>query len=194
MVRVPSEPLEVKTVCGIDVSYRGHIGAGAAVTLSFPGLELVEERVVFRRARVPYIPTFLAFREMEFYHALFSRLAAKPSVFLIDGHGICHPEFVGAASHFGVAFGVPSIGVAKGLPRMAGVSRKGGDVLIMGRAVAREVRGEVGSARPLYVSPGHLVGLEDAAAIVKKSFRGHRSPEPLFLADRISRDAVSRSG
>lgn len=194
MVRLSSEPLEVRTVCGIDVSYRGSAGVGAAVTLSFPDLEPVEEKVVFGRARVPYVPTFLAFREMGFYHALFSRLESKPSVFLIDGHGICHPEFAGAASHFGVTFGVPSIGVAKGLPRIAGVSREGGDVLIRGRAVAREVRRAGGSARPLYVSPGHLVDLEGAVAIVKKSFRGHRSPEPLFLADRISREAVSRGG
>ena len=37
--------------------------------------------------------------------------------------------------------------------------------------------------RPLYISPGHRVGIEEAAVLVLKLTRGLRLPEPTRLAD-----------
>lgn len=177
----------VKTVCGMDVSYRGGRGAGAAVVLSYPDLKTLEVKVVMRSVAVPYIPTFLAFREMPFFLELMHRLERRPDVFMIDGHGIYHPAFCGSASHFGVIFDVPTIGVAGELMRLEGEEKVGGMILLRGRRAGMAIRD---SKRGVYVSVGHKMSLDLAASIVRGCIRGHRKPEPLFLADSISREAI----
>jgi len=176
-----------ETVCGMDVSYRGERGAGAAVVLSYPDLKILETKVVFRPVVVPYTPTFLAFREMPFFTALIRRLERRPDVFMIDGHGIYHPAFCGSASHFGVVFDVPTIGVAGGLMRLEGEVKNGGVILLKGRRVGMVLRD---GKKGVYVSVGHKMKLDMAANIVRGCIRGHRKPEPLFLADSISRGAI----
>jgi len=177
----------IETVCGMDISYRLERGAGAAVVLSYPDLKIIETKVVFRPVAVPYIPTFLAFREMTFFTALMHRLEKRPDVFMIDGHGIYHPAFCGSASHFGVVFDVPTVGVAGGLMGLEGEVIDGGTILLKGRRVGVAVRG---GRRGVYVSVGHKMSLDLAASIVRSCIRGHRKPEPLFLADSISRGAI----
>lgn len=176
-----------ETICGMDVSYRGEKGAGAAVVLSYPDLKILETKIVFRPVVVPYTPTFLAFREMPFFTALMRRLEMRPDVFMIDGHGVYHPAFCGSASHFGVVFDVPTIGVAGGLMGLNGEVNDGGTVLLKGRRVGVAVRG---GRRGVYVCVGHKMRLDLAASIVRGCIRGHRKPEPLFLADSISREAI----
>ena len=67
---------------------------------------------------MPYIPGFLAFREVPAYTPLFTRLKKNspslwPQVLLVDGNGLLHTRGFGAACHIGVAFDVPAIGCAK---------------------------------------------------------------------------------
>jgi len=171
----------------MDVSYRGVRGAGAAVVLSYPDLKILEKKVAFRSVVVPYTPTFLAFREMPFFTALMRRLEMRPDVFMIDGHGTYHPVFCGSASHFGVVFNVSTIGVAGGLMGLEGEVKDGGTILLKGRRVGMAIRD---GKRGVYVSVGHKMSLDLAASIVRGCIRGHRKPEPLFLADSISRGAI----
>ena len=42
-------------------------------------------------------------------------------------------------------------------------------------------------ARPLWVSPGQYVTPTTAGEIAWRCVRGHRLPEPVFLADRLSK-------
>jgi deoxyribonuclease V len=178
----------IETVCGMDVSYCGESGMGAAVILSYPDLKIIETKAVFRTVAVPYIPTFLAFREMPFFTGLIHRLEKRPDVFMIDGHGIYHPAFCGSASHFGVVFDVPTVGVASGLMGLEGEVIDRGTILLRGRRVGAVIRS---GRRGVYVSIGHKISLDLAANIVRGCISGHRKPEPLFLADSISREAMS---
>lgn len=180
---------DVERICGMDVSYRGDMGAGAAAVLSYPEMELLEERRILKRALIPYTSTFLAFREMPYFASLVRALRTRPQVFLINGHGLYHPAFLGAASHFGVVFDVPSIGVASRPLRLNGEGRAGCNVIYRGRVVAT-LMGSLGKEERLYVSVGHRTTLEQAIAIVRGCLKGHRMPEPLFLADSISRETV----
>ncbi|MGQ9759248.1 MAG: endonuclease V [Candidatus Methanomethylicaceae archaeon] len=170
-----------ESVCGIDVSYAGDHGFGAAAVLSYPDLSILEVEVLEGRAPIPYIPTFLAFREMAFLSRLMGRMRREPDVFIVDGHGLYHPRRCGLATHFGVVFNVTSIGVAKGRLRMKGLKVVGEDVVVGGRAVGRLVGN-------LYVSVGNRITLDEAVEIVSRCRRGHSAPEPLFLAHRISKE------
>jgi deoxyribonuclease V len=187
---VVEEPLTgpIKAVCGMDVSYRGEDGAGAAVVISFPGLNILEKKTVLQRAPLPYISTFLAFREMLYFSRLFRTLETRPDLFMINGHGLFHPAFLGSASHFGVIFNAPTIGVAKNPLNLEGMERHGGTIYVRGRRVGFVI----GEPRDkLYVSVGHRITLEQAVEVVAKCSKGHRLPEPLFLAHSLSRDALS---
>ena len=42
------------------------------------------------------------------------------------------------------------------------------------------------NVRPLIVSPGHRVGLQESVAFVQSCLRGYRLPEPTRLADRLA--------
>jgi len=43
------------------------------------------------------------------------------------------------------------------------------------------------NVKPLFVSPGHRVTVEDSIKYVLELSRGYRLPEPIRHADRISR-------
>ena len=45
-----------------------------------------------------------------------------------------------------------------------------------------------GSRCPIFISPGHRVNLAFCEAVVRRLLTGHRLPEPLRWADRLSRE------
>lgn len=181
--RLAKEP---RSVCGIDVAYAEGKGYGAAVLLSYPELEVMEVEIAEAEAHVPYIPTLLAFREMPIIFRLMKNIRNETDVFMLDGHGVCHPRRCGLASHFGVVFNVPSIGVAKGRLRIKG-SVIVGDTIVADGKVLGKVLGRI------YVSVGNKVTLEESVKIVSGCIRGHKVPEPLFLAHKISREIARRA-
>lgn len=66
----------------------------------------------------PYIPGYLAFREVPHYRQLLQRVRGThhcPSVILVDGSGRLHPRRCGSACHLGVQEHMPTVGVAKNL-------------------------------------------------------------------------------
>ncbi|MBR0669923.1 endonuclease V [Roseomonas soli] len=143
-----------------------------------------------RRADFPYVPGYLAFREVPPLLACWSRLAVRPEVILVDGHGVAHPRGFGVACHLGLVFGVPTIGVAKSL--LVGEGEPGpepGDTVPLmwkGARIGTALRTRRG-ARPVYVSTGHRVSLETAVAIVLGATRGRRLP----TAIRAAHDAAN---
>ena len=44
--------------------------------------------------------------------------------------------------------------------------------------------------RPVYVSPGHLIGFDEAMAWVLRLAPRYRLPEPIRTADRLARGAL----
>lgn len=63
----------------------------------------------------PYVPGFLAFREVEFLVSLLQTLrASQPELFpecvMVDGNGELHPRGFGLACHLGVLLDLPTIG------------------------------------------------------------------------------------
>jgi deoxyribonuclease V len=103
-----------------------------------------------------------------------------------------HPRRAGAASHFGVAADVPTIGVTKkllcGQVDIEGMQPlEARPIVFEDRLAGLAIRPTSGSLRPLFVSPGHRVDLTFAEQAVRQTLLGRRLPEPIYWADRLSK-------
>lgn len=163
-----------------------------------------------------YVPGYLAFREVEHYLTMLRRLEAnrpdlRPDVILMDGNGLLHPRGFGVASHIGVLSGYCTIGVAKKLHMVDGLDRsttrktcapgcyvplQGDSGRIWGAALLPQPRKPLGSRRmpqptnPIYISVGHRICLDSCIAVVRLCLISARIPEPIRLADLLSREQV----
>ena len=186
-------PDPVRTVAGVDVSCRwqGRRFHAAVVVLSFPDLQLLETATASRAGDFPYIPGLLSFRELPVVLAACAKLRQRPDLLLVDGQGIAHPRRFGLASHLGLWLNLPSIGCAKSrlygehgeLGEQRGdltplFSRDGEELGVLLRTRDR--------VKPLYVSPGHLIGIAAANNMVLACGGRYRLPEPIRLAHQAS--------
>lgn len=178
----------LQLIAGVDISPpdSGGIATGAVVVLSYPQLELVEMKLAEQRIEFPYVPGLLSFREAPLILAACHKLTASPDLILVDGQGMAHPKRLGLASHLGLLLDVPTIGCAKS--RLCGIHGPVGE--ISGNFAELKDRGEIIGAvlrtkdkvKPIYISIGHKINLEDAVFLALECCRGYRIPEPTRLA------------
>lgn len=148
--------------------------------------EVVEQKYFSDKARFPYIPGFRAYRELPAMLACFNQIEDKPDVVFISGHGLSH-ERLGIASHFSLATGVPTIGIADSL--LSGEA-KGEDVLLNEKIVGKTLQTKKGS-KPIYISPGNLISLKSAVQLTEKFIKEpHKLPEPLRLSHKYAREVM----
>ncbi len=189
-------PTHVRYVAGADISVNAaeRKGRGAVVVLSYPDLSPVEQSVTEVGLTFPYVPGLLSFREVPVLMEAFAALSGTPDLLLVDGQGLAHPRRFGLACHLGLLYDVPTIGCAKS--RLCG--EHGEVALARGSRVdlrdGAEVIGAVVRTReavkPVYVSTGHRIGLEEAAEWVLRCCRGYRLPEPTRLAHQAAAGQV----
>lgn len=192
--RVQLTPLSaVKTVAGLDVSVRAGKGRAAAVVWHLTAQCVVETAFFEGPVAFPYIPGLLSFREVPLLLAVLERLKGTPDVLMVDGQGIAHPRRCGLATHLGILLDHPALGVAKS--RLIGhheepALEKGSWTPLYdhGEVIGAVVRTRAG-VRPVYVSAGHRITLEDAIALTLRCTTRFRLPEPTRLADQLSRKA-----
>jgi deoxyribonuclease V len=183
----------IRTIAGVDASFRGGRAVAAVAVMSYPSLEPVESHVAATPVRFPYVPGLLSFREIPAVLAAWKRLRRRPDLLMCDGHGLAHPRGFGLACHLGVYLEIPSIGCGKSLlcGGHAPVERHRGataEVVFRGRRVGTAVRTREGVA-PVYVSTGHRVSLGSAIRIALQCART-RIPEPIRRADQLTRPRV----
>jgi len=183
----------IETVGGMDLTFekidQNPTRAWASlVVIDLKTLKVIYNLVVEDVVTFPYIPTFLAFREMPLLLKLYEKAKVKPDVYFIDGQGIAHPRGCGIASHFGVETGEVSVGVAK--TKLFGYYRepekKRGSYSYLkyrDRIIGAAVRTKEGSA-PVFVSTGHRISLKTAIDLVLRTSR-YRIPEPTRLAHNL---------
>jgi len=184
---------EIKTVGGMDLTFedlkKTPTRAWASlVVLDLETLKPIYELVVEGEVSFPYVPTFLAFREMPLLLKLYEKAEVKPDAYFIDGQGTAHPRGCGIASHFGVETGEVTVGVAK--TRLFGYAKEPPNergaftyLRYKGRVVGAAVRTKE-NAQPVFVSPGHRISLKSAIELVLKTSR-YRVPEPTRLAHNL---------
>lgn len=167
------------------------------VVLSFPDLEYVEKKYLTNRVTFPYIPGLLTFREGPSFIKTWKRLHSEPEVVFFDGQGTAHPRGLGLASHMGLFLERPTIGVAKSrlYGEADGIPEKLGEWFPL-RNPEKDVIGSVlctkKETKPLYISPGHLITLEDTMRLVMSCLNGFKIPEPTrqahILSQKIKRE------
>jgi deoxyribonuclease V len=182
---------EPRYIAGVDAAFSNDRVFAAACLYLFPELALIEQQSVVRKLRFPYVPGFLSFREGPAIKAALEKLARKPDLILVDGQGIAHPRGIGIASHTGILLAIPTIGCAKsrliGDHEEPGIKKGKWSALIYeGKTVGAVVRTKDG-VRPLFVSPGHKINLDDAIRFTIACADKHRIPEPLRCADMLSK-------
>lgn len=203
---------DLKRIAGMDisVSVKNPNYAVSALVICDKDLNILYEKYQFVQITEPYVPGFLAFREVNHLVSLLSEVKTSnpelyPEVILVDGNGILHSNRFGLASHLGVLVDLPTIGCGKTVFAVDGINKRkvraitdkfthGGQfkklVGFSGAIWGAALRSTDDSKIPLIISQGNKVTLDTAIDVVKMTTK-HRVPEPIRLADKISRRIVA---
>jgi len=184
-------PEKIKIVAGVDVAYskKPLTGFSAISLFTYPDMEYIKTYQEIDLIGYPYIPGLLSFREGPLIMDTIDKVEEDIDLFLFDGQGIAHPRGVGIASHLGFLLDKPSIGVGK--TWLTGEYKKPDTwkgaksdlVDTKGHAIGHVLRTR-DETNPVFVSPGHKIGIQEASEIVLKCTTSYRIPEPLRRADQ----------
>lgn len=200
------DPGQIRTVAGVDLAYwkdpdQQESAVCCIVVLDAVTHEVLETQRYYAKVTVPYIPGFLAFRELPLILETVKLLKHKPELYMFDGNGYLHPRHMGIATHAGLCLETPAIGVAKTYFRVdrqtdyiepEQTAGSYTDIVIQGEVYGRALRTHTG-VKPVFVSAGHGISLETATALTMQ-FVGTESrvPIPTRLADLETHTARAR--
>jgi len=179
---------------GFDSAYMGDTVVTACIILKYGSFKVIEEKSIVSKVRFPYISGYFVFREGPAILELLSEMITLPTILMINSHGIAHPCFAGCASHIGVIVNLPTIGVAQNI--LCGTTES--EPSHIGEWVPLYYQNKIVGAsflsqeknKPIIISPGHLITLESAIEIVKKSLKSHKFPDPIYLAHELARKII----
>ena len=123
---------------GVDVSFPSDPSQPAVavyVIVDKRTMEVVYSDHKFFTLDVPYIPGYLAFREIKPLELLVHRQVEQrpdlvPQAIFVDGNGILHPRHAGIACFLGTRLNIPTIGIGKTLFYEGGWTREKVDTSI----------------------------------------------------------------
>jgi deoxyribonuclease V len=178
----------IKTIAGADISlslYSETVYAGIVI-LSYPELRVIAYSLVKGNTTFPYVPGYLAFREIPSILEAFEQIPVKPDVIMFDGNGILHKRRMGIASHFGVLTDSVTMGCAK--KKLLGNFTDPGEtkgqytsVTDNGDTIGFALRSK-DRVKPVFISPGNHMSLQDSLDIALNCIGKHRLPEPTLRA------------
>ena len=153
----------------------------------------------------PYKSGFLGFRECKLLAKAILELPERPNLVMCDGHGKIHPQRFGEAVQLGVALNIPTIGIAKN-PFIGYFDRnkfkkiKGNKKPIWEKnpnlniESSNELLGFAiclnNDSKPVFISEGYKTTIDSALKISLDTSKNHRQPEPLYLADYLSKEKI----
>lgn len=195
----------VKLIAGVDLAYwnKGdeEYAVCCIVVIDAETHRVIEKQHYSGKIEVPYMPGFLAFRELPLILKTVELLENDPDIFIFDGNGYLHPRHMGIATHASFYLNKPTIGIAKTYFR---VDRKTDytepeneagsytDIVIDGKVYGRALRTHK-DVKPIFISIGNFVSLDTACDLAMKlTDKESHIPIPTRLADletHIARDA-----
>ncbi|MDE7099501.1 MAG: endonuclease V [Ruminococcus sp.] len=186
---------EIKTVAGVDLAYWNHNNEEYAVccivVTDYITHEIIEKQHYSGKIEVPYIPSFLTFRELPLIIKASEKLECKPDIYMFDGNGYLHPRHMGIATHASFYLNTATIGVAKTYFRVHNadyiepdsVAGSFTDIVIENEVYGRVLRTH-DNVKPVFLSVGNYISL-DTATKITLALTGKEShiPIPTRLAD-----------
>lgn len=186
---------EVQLIAGVDLAYWDADGKAygtcCIVVIDYHTKEVIERVNSYGEIQVPYIPGFLAFRELPLVLEAAKKLSNEPDLYMFDGNGYLHARHMGIATHASLYLQKPTIGVAKSYLRIDEVdfqmpeNAAGAytDIVIHGEVYGRALR-TTPNVKPIFISCGDRIDLETSTALVMDCInRESRLPIPVRLAD-----------
>lgn len=198
-VRPGDGPLEPVVVAGVDLAYDrdSDLAAAGAVAVDLASRQVTGAATLVSRVGFEYRPGLLGFREVPLAAAVLRRLEPDVDLVVCDGHGLAHSRRFGLACHLGVELDMPSIGIAKNPPEFdveqPGKSRGSSTLINDGDEVVGACVRTQDGVKPVYVSVGHRVGLDEAVAVALRLSRPYRLPATTRAADRLARDTLAEA-
>ena len=186
----------VKLIAGVDLAYwnKGdeEYAVCCIVVIDAETHEVIEKQHYSGKIEVPYMPGFLAFRELPLILKTVELLENDPDIYIFDGNGYLHPRHMGIATHASFYLNKPTIGIAKTYFR---VDRKTDytepdnesgsftDIVIDGEVYGRALRTHK-NVKPVFISIGNFVSLDTACDLaLQLTDRESHIPLPTRLAD-----------
>lgn len=192
--QVREQPLAktVETIAGVDVSIRGDLAQAAISVLRLANLQVIDEAIYRAKVPFPYISGLLSFREVPVILPALEKLSIRPDVLMTDSQGRAHPRRMGLACHLGVLLDWPTFGVAKTrltghFTNLGGAKGERANLVHKGEIVGVALRTRA-NIKPVYVSVGHRITLEEAIRLTMACSPRYKIPEPTRQAHNLSRD------
>lgn len=206
----------LRYIAGVDISYiKGNDNiacAGLVILDAADNLKIVYEDISFVNVTQPYVPGYLAFREVPCLEQKLNNLkATRPDIYpqciFLDGNGLLHPRRFGVACHLGVYLDTPTLGIAKKLFHVDGLEKndqfkidikeklkkKGDYIELRSQQGNKELIGicyRTCAENPIYLSIGHKIGWKTCLLLVNLITTKYRIPEPTRLADLHTREYI----
>lgn len=195
----------LKLVAGVDLAYWKHnddeYAVCCIVVIDFATHKVVEKKSFSGKIDVPYMPGFLAFRELPLILKTVEMLENVPDLYVFDGNGYLHPRHMGIATHASFYINKPTIGIAKTYFRVDKITdytepeNEAGsftDIVIGGETYGRALRTHK-NVKPVFISVGNNISLDTACELAMKlTDKESHIPLPTRLADletHIAREA-----
>lgn len=187
-------PQKNDIVLALDIQYDDDKACVAGDVLYWQG-EHIGTFAGVSKAGNEYVSGYFCFREgpplLHFLNHLNRYKSINPALIIVDGHGIAHPRRFGVACWLGLAANIPCIGSAKkSLLKYTGeLAVQQGSVLpvyLAEEVVGYVVRTQEG-VRPVFVSPGHQMSIENSLKVIEHLAGDFRIPDMLRRADQSAR-------
>lgn len=200
----------LRLVAGVDLAYwkkgDNEYAVCCIVVIDIDTHEVIEKKHFSGRIEVPYLPGFLAFRELPLILETAKLLENVPDIYIFDGNGYLHPRHMGIATHSSFYLNKPTIGIAKTYFRVdkktdyTEPDNEAGsftDIIIDGEVYGRALRTHK-DVKPVFISIGNNISLDTACSLaLKLTDKESHIPIPTRFADletHIEREAATANG
>ncbi|KFX57251.1 endonuclease V [Clostridium botulinum] len=180
----------IKICSGVNLAYwmkdEEEYAVCCIVVINYKTKEVLEKVYSYGKINEPYIPGYLAFRELPV-----EKLKIEPDIFIFDGNGYLHFNHMGSATHASFFLNKPTIGVAKSYLKIKGIDFEMpkeeigsyNDIIIDNEVYGRVLRSRR-NVKPIFISCGNYIDLETSTEIIMNLLdKDSRIPIPVRLAD-----------
>ncbi len=186
---------QINYVAGVDISYwekdKIQYGACSIVVVNYKTKKVLKKISSFGKIDTPYIPGYLAFRELPLFIDCAKKLSYEPDIFVFDGNGYLHRKHLGIATHASFFVNKPTIGVAKSYYKIDNTDYimpenklfAYTDIVINDEVYGRAFRSRKDS-KPIFISCGNFIDIDTSTKIISALVsKESRIPIPTRIAD-----------